>query len=330
MKLLLFIFLFLSLSLSEMTWASAHYKISKVEDYPFMDLYEVEQVLYKEGFVPLDQKRLGFLTADFTDQIFLNPHQIHNQFAAVKLDISYSSKNKILALSDNEFVCHAQTSRHRNFALYLNGLSKHQINKICNQFSEAQAQYAKNEWLKRLFLPNVGAGELCLSQTPMASAVQNLSKALSESQVVSQIGTCLLTALRGATGTVTGLAESLKNSFNSLLLNPRELWNEVKNQILAVKDFVVHIKDELSSLKQALSDLDPELILQLGCQVSGEIIAGMGIGALTGAGIAKLSARLLQIAMNLKKSKTMLTRLNELVRGGQSEMAKKVLSCATQ
>jgi len=317
--------------ISALAQAAESYSVLKSDLYPFLDLNEIEQVLYSEGLIPLDSKKNGSLTGPFTDQVFLNPHQIHNQFAAVKLDISFSSQKKILNLADQEFVCHAQTSRKRSFALYVHGYSLSQVQKICNQFLNQRSQFSKMEFLQKIFISPAQAGtDLCLTQPVVMFAVQGLSKALSESEIVSRLGHCLSTALKSATGSVTGLADSLKNSFDQLLKNPTELWSEVKKQVVAVKDFIVHIKEEVTSLKQALTDLDSEMILHLGCQVAGEIIAGMGVGALTGAGMAKLSSRLLQIVLNLRKSKTLLSRLNDLVRGGRSEMAKKVLSCAIQ
>lgn len=277
--------------------------------------------------MPIDQKRTGKLTADFTDQIFINPFNGNNQYAAVKLDIEYSAKDKVLNLSKNEFVCHAQTSRQRNFALYIHGLTRDRFLKVCDQFQAGQKSYAKGEVLYNFFVQDVRADNTCKVKSSVELSIKDLSIALSESKIASKIGTCVSTALKGAVGTVTGLAEGLQKSFTLLLKNPKELWAEVKKQVVAVKEFVLHIKDELIQLKKNLTVMNEDLLLELGCHVSGEILASIGIGAVSSAGLVKLSARLIQLVEKLKNSKTILTRLNSLMKTGQNQLAKEILSC---
>ena len=95
-----------------------------------------------------------------------------------------------------------------------------------------------------------------------------------------------------------------------------------------MKNFVIHLKDEVIQLKESLSNLDSEMVMHIACRLGGEVLTSAGLAALTGAGVAKLSMTLANAVLKLKGMSTLLSRLNQLKKIGQARLAHEVLSCA--
>ncbi len=305
------------------------YQLMKPVDATVMDIYEISQKLAPHGFYEVDLKRKGHIFKTPMDQLYLNTDMSENK-AILILDLKFDSNERVLQISDTEFVCHGQTSRDRYFALYLKVSAKNEFVKICNSFSKVPpvkevSSFKFLQLYKLLIRPAFAAdGECGEIRNPQSSLLQ-LKTTIDNSAVIQGLGTCLSEALRGSGQTFSGMKDSLV----TLLTNPLELWNEVAQQAVALKNFLVHLKDEVVLLKNSFSNLDPELVLQLGCHLGGEILTSIGIASLTGAGVVKLSATLAQAILKLKGMQSLLTRLNQLKKAGQGHFAKEVLNCVT-
>lgn len=109
--------------------------------------------------------------------------------------------------------------------------------------------------------------------------------------------------------------------------SPKELWNGFKKSVSEMKNFVLHLKDEMIKLKNAFAQLDTDLILSIGCTLAGEMITSAGISALTGAGVAMLSAKVVKTISRMGKLKHLFDKLNKLSVLGKGKFAGKVLAC---
>lgn len=309
------------------------YQYAPRADYAFQDINSVGRVLSQYGFIEFDLKRKGSVVESFIDQIYLNPKS-KSELAVLTLDLSLSSKEKILKLSSSEFVCHSQTSTGRHFALYVKGKSTRETNEICHKLqmgssnSFARSVFKPFNYLSQIFIAEASAKEDCAPKNTTLAAIGELSTELNESILVQRLGTCLSHTLNGAIGSAQGLSDQLKKTFSALLKNPRELWNEISEQATALKEFVWHIKTEVMQLKQALQEADMEMLMDVGCQFAGEFLVTTGLSALTGAGLVKLSLGFKNMFEKLKNSKTLFARLKELKSKGKGQLAKGVLSCA--
>lgn len=310
----LFILFFTSLQSFAMT-----YSLEKTEFQAAMDIYEIAQKMSAHGFYEIDLRRQGhFLNSDF-DQMYL--HSIDKtKMAVLKLDLVLNSSEKVLIISEHEFVCHAQTSRGRHFALYLIADNATKFMAVCDSFLKKNNV---SNLIYRLIVNEAQAGNLDNCFRSEGSQTKDFQTSIMQSSIVQGLGTCLSSALRGSVNTFSGVNDSLVALFS----NPTELWKELSQQAIALKNFLTHLKDEVVLLKNTLGSLDSELILQLGCQLGGEILSSMALTALTGAGMAKLLTTFMQAVVKLKSMTSLMARLTQLKQLGQLQMAKEVLSC---
>jgi len=309
------------------------YQYSPRADYAFQDINIISKSLQRFGFLEFDLKRSGASNGYNIDQMYINP-RAENELAVLILDLSLSSKEKILKLSSSEFVCHGQTNAKHNFSLYVKGKSPREFNELC---SGLQSNFLKKfsgnllkpiNYFSQVFLSKAQAEVSCAPQDTAFAAVGRLSHELNESVIIQRLGTCLSHTLKGAVGGAQGLSESLKYTFTALLKNPRELWNEISEQAAALKNFVLHIKTEIMQLKQAIHEADTEMLMDVGCRFAGEFLVTAGLSALGGAGFVKLSLGFKNMFEKLKNSKTLFSRLKELKSKGNGHLAQEVLSCA--
>ncbi len=309
--------------LSSIRALALSYSVENSEFYPALDINEISQNLSKHGFYEVDLRRVGKFMNTNIDQLYL--HSVASDTMAVlKLDIVLNSSQKILNLSESERVCHGRTSRGRNFALYLKGIKLQHFTNICNSFL-ASATDSRTSILKVFFLNEAHAQSVdCFDSSDSKFSLAQVQSSIGQSTVIQSLGTCLSAALRGSENTISGIGAN----FISLMTHPLDLWNELSSQAIALKDFLVHLKDEVIQMKEAFGNLDSELILNLACQLGGEILTSAGIAVLTGAGLAKLSTTLMQAVLKLKSIQSIMARLTQLKKLGQSKFAEEILSCA--
>lgn len=304
-------------------WAQS-YQYVQTEEYPVMAIYEIGQKLAAQGFYEVDLKRKGHIFQTPMDQLYLPIGSTKSQ-AVLILDLKFSSHEKYLKLSENEFVCHAETRRGRPFSLYMKVESSREFYKICNSF--AKQSFAGNSKIKLFFglmsQAAYAADPGCKVQTSSRQNLNQLNSVLDESAVIQGLGTCLSEVVRSSANAFSGFKDSLVQMF----ANPQDLWKEISAQANALKNFLVHIKDEVVQLKSALKGLDSDLILHLGCQLGGEVLTSVALGVLTGAGFVKLSAVLAKAVMKLNEVPLLLSKLNFLNKSGNGPLAREVLSC---
>ncbi len=255
----------------------------------------------------------------------------HDNYAVLKLDLQYLGRPGVMQLSETDYVCHGLFVNQRPFSLFTSGVYKAVIEKVCSQVNLAKNDIKKNHYSKSflvysLMMTDAQAQATCKdnSSTKNISSIKNISSRFSSEELMQKLGTCAIDARRGAGSVFTGMFDGAIKLFTT---PPKELWNGLKKSVVEIKKFVIHLKDEMIKLKNAFSQLDLDMILQIGCPLAGEIIASAGITALTGAGIAMLSARIVQTISRMSKLKHLFDKLNKLAALGKSKFAGKVLAC---
>ena len=292
--------------------------------YPALDIYEVSQQVFKFGFRELDLKRSGVLLQGSLDQVYFS-QQKPDELAILKFDLQLASGQRLLKISANEFICHGKTSRNRAFSLYVKGRSASDMTTICGSLSRS-LKCQSRFYIHKLLFSEAQASELsptCSESRAPKQIISNLQGQVQESVLVQQLGTCLASGLRGSKDSI----REIKNGLQDLLKNPQALWSELSAQGRALLEFVRHLESEMISLKKTLSDLNNDLILEIGCHLGAEVLASVGLSALTGAGVLKLSVTMEQAVMKLKNMKSIFSRLNKLALAGKAKIAKEVLSC---
>ena len=297
------------------------YKHMQSDLYPFMDIHEITQKLNQDNFLEMDRSKKGNIFNNSFDQIYFNTAK-PEQLAILKFDIQLDNAQKILKISDTEFVCHGQTSRDRDFALYIKGPRQHQFEKICQSVTE-KSTFSFRKYLIKNLISTAQADELCPAKNLNLNHIASVATEISQNVLAQKIGTCAVDAVRSALKTYKGAVDGAV----SILTNPLELWHQISEQAIALKDFVMNLKSEVMGLYESLKTMDTEMILAVGCQLAGELLASASLSALGGAGIVKLTQKLVQIFNKLKNSKTLISRLSVLSKSGKSETAREVLSC---
>jgi guanylate kinase len=313
-------FIFISLFLTCQVFALS-YKEAKSDLYPFMDIHEITQKLNEDNFLEMDQSKKGNIFNNSFDQIYFNTVN-SNKLAILKFDIQLDTSQKILKISDTEFVCHGQTSRDRYFALYIKGQKRNEFEKICHRINQ-KSSFSFRKYLIQNLMSEAQADESCQAKNSNLNHIASVSTEITQNVLMQRIGTCAVDAVRSALKAYKGAVDGAI----SILKNPLELWHQISQQAIALKDFVMNLKSEVMGLYENLKTMDTEMILAVGCQLAGELLASASLSALGGAGILKLTQKLVQIFNRLKNSKTLLSRLSVLSKSGKSETAREVLSC---
>lgn len=297
------------------------YKSAPSDLYPYMDIHEISQKLKTNQLLEMDLKKKGNIFNNSFDQLYFNP-QNQNQFAILKLDIRLDSDQKILKLSNTEFVCHGQTQRDRYFSVYMKGYQFSEFQKICTGLNK-KTVFSFKKYLLANVVTTAQAQVDCPDENKNLNDISLVTTKLTDSVLAQKISTCAIDAVRSALKTYKGAVDGVV----SILTNPFELWDQISQQAIALKDFVLNLKSEVMGLYSAMKNVDTELIWTIGCQLAGELLAGASLSALGGAGIVKLTQKLVQIFSRLKESRTLIARLSQLSKKGKTETAQGILSC---
>jgi hypothetical protein len=317
----LFLALFFITQLTAQFSFALSYKSAPSDLYPYLDIHEISQKLKPYQLLEMDLKKQGNIFNNSFDQLYFNP-QDQNQLAILKLDIRLDSNQKILKLSDTEFVCHGQTARDRSFSLYMKGNKLSEFQKVCADLNK-KTVFSFKKYLLDNVVTTAQAQVECPDENINLNDISRVSANLTDSVLAQKISTCAIDAVRSALKTYKGAVDGAV----SILTNPLELWDQISQQARALKDFVMNLKSEVMGLYSAMKNMDTELIWTIGCQLAGELLAGASLSALGGAGIVKLTQKLVQIFNRLKDSKTLIARLSQLSKKGKTETAQGILSC---
>lgn len=313
---------FLILFISRLGSALAYHSVAS-DLYPFLDIQEISQKLGVFQFFEMDLTKKGNIFNNSFAQAYLNAENV-SQVAILKFDLQLDSGQTILKLSDSEFICHGKTSRDRFFSLYTKGQKFSDFEKVCARLNEKTIFSFKNFLIKKIVPDAQAAKATCPGDNPNLNDLAAVSNQLTELTFTQRISTCAIEAVRSALKTYTGAVEGAV----SIVTNPSELWAQISQQALALKEFVLHLKSEALALFNSMQNMDGELIISLGCQLAGELLASSSLAALGGVGFAKLTQKLVQIFNRLSSNTTLLARLSNLARKGHPETAKGILSCA--
>ncbi len=315
--------------------------MNQVVKHSSLDIDDFDFYINDLGFVELDQSKKGSLTPNGIDQAYFNLSD-PSQIVILKFDIVLSDKKEFLKLNNTDYVCHGVNSRKRNYALFFSGIKQEIFQQTCNklkdEFNRTANQASHFSGLNNKFLityewsmNQAYAKDHCSNQSAIGlkknqfAGIDQVHKSIQESQVFKQLGTCFSSILRGATQSIDSTFESVKKLFTT---SPSDLWDSLKQQAIEMKNFVMNIKEQVLTISENLKKIDVSLIVQMGCQLIGEVIVQNGLSALTGFGAIKIINLLKQSASKIKKVESLFQRLNSLVKMNKNHLAEKVLSCA--
>ncbi len=306
------------------------YKLEASKTHSQVDIFLFSQELNLFNFFPLDLTHKGSILAQDFDQIFFDRNN-HDHYAVLKFDLQYQGSLGVMDLSETDYVCHGTFTNNRPFSLFTTGIDKNIVKKMCDQINLVHNDVKKNHYSKSfiaysLLMSSAQAQASCSSNSNVKniSTIKNLSTQFSTEVAIQKLGSCVADILRGSAGVFTGLFDGAKNL---LTTSPSKLWQGLKKSASEIKSFVLHLKDEMIKLKNSFSQLSVDLILSIGCNLAGEMITSAGLSALTGAGVAMLSAKIVKTISRMDKLKHLFERLNKLSFLGKGKLAEKVLSC---
>jgi hypothetical protein len=174
------------------------------------------------------------------------------------------SDQKILKLSDTEFVCHGQTVRDRYFSLYMKGHKFSEFQKVCADLNK-KTVFSFKKYLLNNVVTTAQAQVECPDENKNLNDISQVTTNLTDSVLAQKISTCAIDAVRSALKTYKGAVDGAV----SILTNPLELWDQISQQARALKDFVMNLKSEVMGLYSAMKNMDTELIWTIGCQLAG-------------------------------------------------------------
>jgi hypothetical protein len=171
------------------------------------------------------------------------------------------------------------------------------------------------------------------AQATVCPRFQDVSRLLKESaahvennEVLQGVGRCALDALHAAKSS----AQDTLDFFKKLVSDPAQLWSEMKESFVQLKEFAFNIQSELQQTFETITNLPIDLKKALSCTLAGAIMAGAVQAALNGASIGRLLPALL---LKVKGSASMLKKIADLEKLGiklpnRSGMMQEVMSCA--
>jgi hypothetical protein len=324
-----FILIFFSLVIWSTLAQAQGYKLEASKAHSQVDIYLFSEELTQFNFFAMDLTHKGSIKSGDFDQIYFDRNNFDN-YAVLKFDLRYLGNPGVMQLSDTDYVCHGTYINQRPFSLFTSGLDKDVVDKICGQANIARNDVKKNHYSKSFLLYSMimttaQAQATCKDNTVKnISSIQNISSQFSAEGAIQKLGSCLADVLRGSAGVFKGMFDGVKSLFTT---SPKELWNGLKKSVAEMKNFVLHLKDEMIKLKNSFSQLNADLILSIGCTLAGEMITSAGLSALTGAGVAMLSVKVVKTISRMGKMKHLFDRLNKLSFLGKGKLAEKVLAC---
>lgn len=192
--------------------------------------------------------------------------------------------------------------------------------------SPLKSKNAVSKW--SLLLPSAQAGEgSCQMSSPSAiSIIKNSGTQLEEGMVLRTIGKCASDAMEG----VKKSGENTLDFFKKLATNPNQLWKEMKNSFLELKEITFNLKNEIENILTQLGKLPSEQYRQLICLITGKTVGAALQLTLTAGSAIKL---LPSIINQLRTLAVYLSKIAQMERLGIKVpnfnwITNKVLSCA--
>lgn len=177
-----------------------------------------------------------------------------------------------------------------------------------------------------LLMNSAHAAEICDSKTTALGALAESSAELEDGALMRTLGKCGADAWQGAKQS----GESTLNFFKKLATSPSELWTEMKDSFLQLKELVLNLKSEVQTALSFFGSIPAEQKMQIACTMGGELLAGAAQALVAAGTLAKILPMLIA---KLRQSTSLLMRLAELKKRGYNvpdlnSATREVLSCA--
>lgn len=287
-------------------------------------IQDVNSEMSDLDFFMWDIPSTGKLLNNQIDQVYESYNDFNKTFAVLKLDINY--KDKLLKISDHEYICSFKIFKRRKAALYVyqsvnqNQILNHSrfslnVNKICNSLNEKnkyfqtlQINKLKNSLISKILIGDfLYADSSCatcdLSQKKM-SKILDLKK-ITELPLMQSISTCTMRTI-----------DKLKNinlpefSLNSFLSSAKKTWSSVRDQIIQIKNLTLNLRQEISSLAILFKNIDEMKLFEIICAAVQEKLVATQILIGVAAMPLKFADILLSIINKLKESVSIFDRIN--------------------
>ncbi|MBX2989348.1 MAG: hypothetical protein KF802_15780 [Bdellovibrionaceae bacterium] len=291
----------------------------------FLDLHEISQRFSPHGYESVTDLRLAPAGLPF-DRLFVN-HDWSKSFS-LKAGLALPPSWEGRILEDKDLGLSVFHFRHRDVAYVLValGLSRPELKQILRPWLRAPAGSAA-AIRSRLLLPAAEAAEAC--EGPRVGPTRSLASVAShieEESILRQIGRCGADAWSG----IKSSAGATLDFFKKLATNPKALWQETKESMLALKNFVTNIHEELKGAWAHLQGLSAEEKTKIACTLSGSLVMEGAQAALGGVGLAKT---LPALTLKLRSTVAMLKNLGQLEKSGlripnKAQWTDEVIRCA--
>lgn len=192
----------------------------------------------------------------------------------------------------------------RTFAVVGVGLKKFEWDEIILQLERAPVSSVLFEvFVSRSFASTSAACEV--STFKKQNSLSSFTKDLNEQSFLKQTGDCALQAFQGG----KEMGTEMLDFFKQLATNPLALASKMRDSFVAFKDLVMNLKSQTSEFLHSLTGLTSVEKQELACTMTGELLAGLGAGALA----PGASTRILpQLALRMQKIKTSLSEVQSL------------------
>ncbi|MNT05504.1 hypothetical protein D3C72_1401250 [compost metagenome] len=198
--------------------------------------------------------------------------------------------------------------------------------------SRDELQDIVKPWLKSkssvawsLFFPQAQA-LACPDYKSVTKGLETTAAYIEKNEMFQSIGRCALDAMQEAKSSATDTL----NFFKKLVSDPKELWSEMKESFVQLREFALNIQTELQQTFETMTHLPSEMKTRLACSLAGTVMVGAVQAALNPASLVRVLPSLL---LKVKGSAATLKEIANLEKLGiklpnKSGMMQEAMSCA--
>jgi hypothetical protein len=276
---------------------------------PAAELLLLQDSFESLGFSSLNLGLDGALGFSEMHQVFVAPSWNKAVFVRFGWKPSQKVSTEFIKLGPG-FALHHSLAENVNIVLFFYGFSESEMTVVTAKLKTGYLGTVKPETAYFNIFPQAHAQTFCANceiAGRTETQIQTMNTPVQSSVLMSAIGSCAMTMIRGFRDSATGFVQGVGN----FLSDPTRLWTSVVENFKNLRGVVTAVVDAFKSIPEVLAGLSPAMLQGVACGVVG----GLGIKLLRGlnpAGMASLVAKLAQIAAKLKDSLKSMKRLQGL------------------
>lgn len=265
--------------------------------------YELGQNFKAAGFENLTNMNLASAGSPF-NSVYITAQWDKALLLKAGLKAPSNMEGSIVAVdSENIQVFHFQYKK-TPYVIVAYNLSKSEFKKIVSPWLKSSASS-----LWKILETTANAAECEIRPNKeILNSFSSTAQFINYKSTLQSIGRCGADAW----GSVQGSMNDGIDFFKKLASNPQQLWSEMKESFLELKNFTLNINTELQELFTSLSSMTSEQKTQLACSIAGNLIAGAGLAFVSVAGMTRILPHLLARLKNIKKTLLKFAALEQL------------------